>query len=164
MNTALQSLIYAADDHYLSDADLDRFNKDVQALGDRLETYEYIRDRELSLLQPAVDYLTEEFLGSDPKLLERAVIHWLSILRYASMAMLLNNAEYLSRRILEWLPDLVEVYQLRDMELALYRLLQVQLKSSLSPEQLALIKPYLEEAYAVLLKAPAAKPALQKSA
>jgi Phycobilisome protein len=161
MNTALQSLIYAADDHYLSDADLDRFTRDVQALGDRLEAYEYIRDRELTILQPAVDYLTEEFQGTDPKLLERAAIHWLSILRYASMAMLLNNAEYLSCRILEWLPDLVEVYQLKDIELALYRLIQVQLKSSLSPEQLALIKPYLEEAYAVLSKS---KPALQKSA
>ena len=161
MDTALQSLIYAADDHYLSDADLDRFGKDVQALGDRIEAYEYIRERELSILQPAVDYLTEEFLGSDPKLLERAVMHWLSILRYAAMGMLLNNSEYLSRRILEWLPDLVEVYQLRDIELALYRLILVQAKSSLSPEQLALIKPYLEEAYAVLLNA---KPALQKSA
>jgi hypothetical protein len=161
MDTALQSLIYAADDHYLSDADLDRFNKDAKALGDRIEAYEYLRDRELSILQPAADYLTEEFLGAEPKLLERAVLHWLSILRYASMAMLQNNSEYLNRRILEWLPDLIEVYQLRDIELALYKLIQAQLKSSLSTEQLALIKPYLEDAYAVLLNA---KPALQKSA
>jgi hypothetical protein len=161
MDTALQSLIYAADDHYLSDADLDRFNKDVVSLSQRLEAYEYIRDRELSILQPAVDYLTEEFLKSDAKLLERAVIHWLSILRYASMAMLVNNSEYLSRRLLEWLPDLVEVYQLRDIELALYRLILVQLKNTLSPEQLGLIKPYLEEAYAILLKT---KPALQTTA
>ena len=158
MDTALQSLIYAADDHYLSDADLDRFNRDVTSLGERLEAYEYIRDRELSILQPAVDYLTEEFLKSDAKLLERAVTHWLSILRYASMAMLLNNPEYLSRRLLEWLPDLVGVYALHDIELALYRLILVQLKSSLSPEQVALIKPYLDEAYAILLKT---KPALQ---
>jgi Phycobilisome protein len=158
MDTALQSLIYAADDHYLSDADLDRFNRDVASLGERLEAYEYIRDRELAILQPAVDYLTEEFLKSDAKLLERAVTHWLSILRYAAMAMLLNNPEYLSRRLLEWLPDLVDVYALRDIELALYRLILVQLKSSLSHEQVVLIKPYLDEAYAILLKT---KPALQ---
>jgi Phycobilisome protein len=160
MDTALQSLIYAADDHYLSDADLDRFNKDVAALSQRIEAYEYLRDRELSILQPAVDYLTEEFRKTDAKLLERAVKHWLSILRCASMAMLLNNPEYLSSRLVEWLPDQVEVYQLRDIELALYRLVLVQLKSSVSPEQLALIKPYLEEAYAILLKT---KPALQLS-
>jgi hypothetical protein len=71
---------------------------------------------------------------------------------------LLNNSEYLSGRLLEWLPELVDVYQIRDIELALYRLILVQLKNSLSPEQLALIKPYLEEAYTILLKT---KPALQ---
>jgi hypothetical protein len=161
MDTALQSLIYAADDHYLSDADLDRFHKDVQALAERVEVYEYLRDRELAILQPAADYLTEEFLGSEPKLLERTVVHWLSILRYAAMAMLLNNPEYLHRRILEWLPDLIAVYELRDLELAFYRFLQTQLKSNLSPEQLALLKPYLEDAYAMLLNA---KPSLQTSA
>jgi hypothetical protein len=77
------------------------------------------------------------------------------------MAMLFNNPEYLRRRLLEWLPDLVAAYQLRDMELAFYRLLQTQLKSNLSPEQMALLKPYLEDAYAVLLNA---QPSLQAPA
>ncbi|NJM74431.1 MAG: hypothetical protein HC852_00165 [Acaryochloridaceae cyanobacterium RU_4_10] len=79
-------------------------------------------------------------------------MHWLSILRYGSMAMLLNNMEFLNHRLLEWMPDLLEVYQLRDIEIAFYRLLQVQLKSSLSSTQIDLIKPYLEEAYGVLLR------------
>jgi hypothetical protein len=161
MDTALETLIYTADDHYLSDNDLNRFAQDVQALANRLEVYEYIRDRELAILQPAADYLTEEFLGTDAKLLERTVVHWLSILRYAAMAMLFNNPEYLRRRLLEWLPDLVAAYQLRDMELAFYRLLQTQLKSNLSPEQMAMLKPYLEDAYAVLLNA---QPSLQAPA
>jgi hypothetical protein len=161
MDTALQSLIYAADDHYLSDADLDRCQKDVQSLSERIEAYETIRDRELSILQPAADYLCEEFPNADPKLLERGMVHWLNILRYSSMAMLLNNSEFLSQRILEWMPDMVQAYQLQDIEKALYRCLQTQLKSSLSPEQLGLLKPYLEEAYATLINI---KPVLQPSA
>ncbi len=160
MDTALQELIYAADDHYLSDADLDRFHSTVQSLAERVETYEYIRDREVAILQPAADYLSEEFPTVDSKLLERAVLHWLSILRYSAMAMLFNNIEYLNHRILEWMPDLVEVYQLRDIEIAFFRLLQVQLKSDLSAEQVKLLKPYLEEAYGVLLRT---KPAFQPS-
>lgn len=158
MDTALQSLLYAADDHYLSDADLERFHKDAQALAERIDAYEYIRDRELAILQPAADYLTEEFLGSDPQLLERTVVYWLSVLRYAAMAMLLNNPEYLNRRVLEWLPTVVEVYQLREFVLSFYRLLLEQLKSDLSPEQVALLKPYLEAAYTTLLQT---KPTLQ---
>jgi Phycobilisome protein len=89
------------------------------------------------------------------------VVHWLNILRYSSMAMLLNNSDFLSQRILEWMPDMVQAYQLQDIEKVLYRCLQTQLKSSLSPEQLGLVKPYLEEAYATLLNV---KPALQPSA
>jgi hypothetical protein len=161
MDTGLQELIYAADDHYLSDADLDRFQKTVQSLAERVETYEYIRDREVVILQPAADYLSEEFPNINSELLERAVIHWLSILRYSAMAMLFNNIEFLHHRILEWIPNLVEVYQLRDIEIALYRLLQVQLKSNLSPEQVRLLQPYLEEAYGVLLRT---KTALQTAA
>lgn len=161
MDTALQSLIYTADDHYLSDADLERFHRDTHSLAERIEAYEILRDRELSILQPAADYLSEEFPTTDSKLLERGVIHWLNILRYSSMAMLLNNPEFLNQRILEWMPDIVQAYQLQAIEKALYRLLQVQLKSSLSPEQLSLVKPYLEEAYTTLMNV---KPALQPSA
>jgi Phycobilisome protein len=161
MDTALQSLIYTADDHYLSDADLERFHRDVHSLAERIETYEILRDRELSILQPAADYLSEEFPTTDSKLLERGVVHWLNILRYSSMAMLLNNPEFLNQRILEWMPDIVQAYQLQAIEKALYRLLQVQLKSSLSPEQLSLVKPYLEEAYTTLMNV---KPVLQPSA
>lgn len=161
MHTELQNLLYAADDHYLSDADLDQFQKTAHSLAERIETYEYIRDRELSILQPAADYLSEEFPNTDSKILERAVVHWLSILRYGSMAMLCDNIEFLNQRILEWMPDLLEVYQLRDIEIAFYRLLQVQIKSTLSPTQIDLIKPYLEEAYGVLLRS---KSTLQLSA
>jgi hypothetical protein len=75
--------------------------------------------------------------------------------------MLLNNSEFLNQRILEWMPDIVQAYQLQDIEKALYRLLQLQLKSSLSPEQLKLVKPYLEEAYTTLMNV---KPALQTAA
>ncbi|HEY9825597.1 MAG TPA: hypothetical protein V6D19_09125 [Stenomitos sp.] len=161
MDTALQSLLYAADDHYLSDADLDRFHNETQALAERIEAYEYIRDRELAILQPAADYLTEEFLGSDSQLLERTVVYWLSVLRYAAMAMLLDNPEYLNRRVLEWLPTVVEVYQLQEFVLAFYQLLLEQLKSDLSPEQVALLKPYLEAVYTTLLQT---KTTLQKIA
>jgi Phycobilisome protein len=161
MENSLQSLIYAADDHYLSDADLDRFDKDVQSLAERIEAYEILRDRELSILQPTADYLSEEFPNADPKLLERAVIHWLNILRYSAMAMLLSDSEFLNQRILEWMPGIVQAYQLQDIEKALYRLLQLQLKNSLSPEQRSLINPYLEEAYTTLVNV---QPALQPSA
>lgn len=150
MSTELQDLIFAADDHYLSDADLNRFQNELQSLNERLDLYEYIRDHEVTLLQPAVDYLVEELSNKDTKVLERAVTHWISILRYAAMAMLQSDAKFLEEHILNWLPDVVDAYDLRDVEIALYRFLQAQLKSSLTPQQLDLIQPYLEQAYNLL--------------
>lgn len=150
MSTELQDLIFSADDHYLSDADLNRFQNELQSLNERLNLYEYIRDHEVSLLQPAVDYLVEELSNKDTKVLERAVTHWISILRYAAMAMLQSDAKFLEEHVLNWLPDVVDAYDLRDVEIALYRFLQAQLKSSLTPEQLDLIQPYLEQAYNLL--------------
>ncbi len=153
MENTLQSLIFSADDHYLSDADLSRFQQEVRAISDRIEAYEYIRDRELAIMQPAVDYLSEEFPTTDAKLLERAVIHWLSILRYSAMAMLQNDVSILRDRLLAWIPDAVAAYQIQEIELSLYRYLQSQLKGNLSPEQLAMLQPYLEEAQTVLASA-----------
>jgi hypothetical protein len=150
MSTELQDLIFSADDHYLSDADLNRFQNELQSLNERLNLYEYIRDHEVTLLQPAVDYLVEELSNKDTKVLERAVTHWISILRYAAMAMLQSDAQFLAEHILNWLPDVVDAYDLRDVEVALYRFLQAQLKSSLPPQQLDLIQPYLEQAYNLL--------------
>jgi Phycobilisome protein len=150
MSTELQDLIFAADDHYLSDADLNRFQNELQSLNERLNLYEYIRDHEVTLLQPAVDYLVEELSNKDTKVLERAVTHWISILRYTAMAMLQSDAKFLEEHILNWLPDVVDAYDLRDVEIALYRFLQAQLKSSLPPQQLDLIQPYLEQAYKLL--------------
>ena len=157
MDTALQSLLYTADDHYLSDADLDRFQNNIHSLAQRIETYEILRDRELYILQPAADYLSEEFPSADPKLLERGLVHWINILRYTAMAMLLDSPEFLNQRILEWMPDIIEAYQLQDVEKAFYRLLQAQLKSTLTPEQLDLLKPHLLAAYVILTNL---KPAL----
>jgi hypothetical protein len=150
MSTELQDLIFSADDHYLSDADLNRFQNELQSLNERLNLYEYIRDHEVTLLQPAVDYLVEELSNKDTKVLERAVTHWISILRYATMAMLQSDAQFLEEHILNWLPDVVDTYELRDVEIALYRFLQAQLKSSLTPPQLDLMQPYLEQAYNLL--------------
>jgi hypothetical protein len=150
MSTELQELIFSADDHYLSDADLNRFQNELESLNGRLNLYEYIRDHEVSLLQPAVDYLVEELSNKDTKLLERAVTHWISILRYASMAMLQSDVKYLEEHILNWLPEVVDAYDLREVEIALYRFLQAQMKSSLTQSQLDLIQPYLEQAYNLL--------------
>ena len=67
------------------------------------------------------------------------------------MAMLMNNFEFLQRRILDYLTDVVEVHQIQVIEGTLYQLLQSNLKEFLSDQQLALVQPFLAKAEKTLL-------------
>jgi len=151
MHPEIRTLLYDAEIAYLQTADLKRFKTVMASLKERVETYQYLRDRELEIFQPIADKLVEAFPGKSSKLLERALKHWLSVMRYCAMAMLLNNPEFLQHRLLEWLTDIVQVHEMEAIANYLCELLQFSLKQSLSAEQFALIEPFVEQAKATLL-------------
>ena len=151
MHSNIEALVYQAEDHYLQRQEITAFKLHIASLGKRLETYECLRDQEIAIFQPVADRLLEAFPLENPKLLERALKHWLSVMRYCAMAMLTNNPEFLQRRLLEWLTDIVQVHQMESVENTLYQLLQVRLKKVLSEEQLTLVQPFLDQARTTLL-------------
>lgn len=155
MHLEIKTLLYEAEDHYLKPEEIKTFKHCASSLQERLETYELLRNQEAVIFQPIADQLLESFPQEKQETLERALKHWLSVLRYCAMSMLLNNQEFLQRRLLEWLTDLVRVHQTQAIEMALYQLLQIQLKELLAKQQLALLQPFLEQAETTLLRASA---------
>lgn len=151
MHSEIQTLLYKAEEQYLKPPELELFRHQATSLSQRLETYELLRDQEVAIFQPVADQLLENFPQEKQEKLERALKHWLSVLRYCAMAMLLNNQEFLQRRLLEWLTDLVQVSQTQAIDMTVYQLLQTRLKELLSEEQLAGVQPFLEQAEATLL-------------
>lgn len=151
MHPEIRTLLYDAEIAYLQTSDLKRFKAVMASLKERMETYQCLRDREIEIFQPIADNLVEAFPGKSSKLLERALKHWLSVMRYCAMAMLLNNPEFLQHRLLEWLTDIVQVHEMEAIANHLCELLQFSLKQSLSAEQFVLIEPFLEQAKATLL-------------
>ena len=151
MHTELRTLIFQAEEDYLQEADLDKFKVKVSTLADRLTVYEIIRENEVLLFQSIVDRLMQDKVDRDPKIVERAISNWISILRYCSMAMLLNDTEYLQSRLLEWLTEQVKAHQLQAIGTEIYQMLQARLKKLVSAEQFALFLPFLEEAKKTLL-------------
>jgi Phycobilisome protein len=149
----LRNLLYDAEIAYLQAEDMKRFKTVVASLKERLEVYEYLRDREIETFQPIADELLAAFPEENPKLLERALKHWLSIMRYCAMAMLINNSEYLQHRLLEWLTDVVQAYQMQAIEIHLCKSLKASLQKGLSKEQFALVQPFIEQAQATLVSA-----------
>ncbi|GAC1460929.1 MAG: phycobilisome protein [Chamaesiphon sp.] len=152
MHAEIKSLLYEAEAHYLQLDEIETFKHSASSLAQRLETYELVREQELEIFQPVADRLVEAFPQEQQETLERTLKQWLSVLRYCSMAMLLNNQEFLKRRLLEWLTDLVKAHKTQKIEKALYQLLQNQLKELLAQEQLALLQPFLEQAEMTLLR------------
>lgn len=151
MYPEIKTLLYEAEDQYLKSSELDTFKYHVLSLSQRLAAYELLRDSELAIFQPIAEQLLATFPQEKQESIERALKHWLAILRYCAMAMLLNNPEFLQRRLLEWLTDLVQVHQTQAIEMTLYQLLLVRLPEFLSNQQVALLQPFLFQAEEALL-------------
>lgn len=144
-------LLDEAEHHYLQPQEMVAFKHHVLSITTRLEAYELLRDNEIALFQPVADGLLGVFPQEKQENLERALKHWLSVMRYCAMAMLVNNPEFLRRRLLEWLTDLVQVHQTQAIEMTIYELLQVRLPEYLTSEHLALVQPFLAQAEETLL-------------
>jgi hypothetical protein len=154
MHSDIQNLFYQAEDHYLQSQELKLFKHHADSLAQRLETYKHLRDREIDIFQPVSDRLSNTFPEVKQEILIRALKHWLAVMRYCAMAMLLNNSEFLQHRLLEWLSPQIEAHQLENIESKLYEFLQISLQRILSREQLALIQPFLSQAEKTLLASP----------
>ena len=150
MNETIQSLLYDADERYLKAGDIVAFKNYTSSLSQRLETYELLRDKEIVIFQPIANQLLNSFPDQQQDL-ERSLKNWLAVLRYCAMAMLLNNPEFLERRLLEWLTDIVRVHQIQAIDTALYKALQKQLPQLLADKQYSLLQPFLTQAGASLL-------------
>ncbi|OKH21057.1 phycobilisome protein [Hydrococcus rivularis NIES-593] len=151
MHTDFEALFQQAEDRYLQRMEINAFNLQVSSLAKRLETYKSLRDQEVVVFQPVADKLLETFPNENSKTLERALKHWLSVMRYCAMAMLLNNPEYLERRLLEWLTDIIKAHQMEAIEKHLYESLIFSLRQELPAEQFVLIQPFLAQAYKTLV-------------
>lgn len=151
MHSDIEALLHQAEEDYLKPADIVSFRQAVNSLAERLTTYEELRDKEINIFQPVADLLTSAFPTEERIVLEKVVKRWLLIMRYAAMAMLLNNHEFLARRLLEWLSAMVQANPKIEIELKLYQLLTNRLTELFSQEAYSLIAPFLDQAKTTLI-------------
>ena len=154
MQKDFERLFHRAEDHYLHPLEIISFRKHLGLMQERLNAYRTLRDNETVIFQAIADQVEMEFSDSVAQL-QQALLHWISILRYSSMAMLLSNPEYLQYRLLEWLEALVQAHDLAAIETRLSALLNQTLEGVLPAEQFKLLHPFLQQAeQTVLGKAP----------
>jgi hypothetical protein len=151
MQKDFERLFHRAEDHYLHPLEMVSFHKHLGLLEHRLSTYRYLRDNEGMIFQSVADQLESEFPEAPAAQLEQALLHWISILRYGSMGMLLSNPEYLQYRLLEWLSEVVSAYELQEIEKRISEILVQNLQSVLAEEDFHLLEPFLKQADTTVL-------------
>ncbi len=152
MQKDFETLFYEAEDHYLPSSDLASLKDSANTLKKRLEIYQSLRDQEIPIFQFIADNLVATFPNEDNQRLEKGLKHWMSVMRYSAMAMLLNNPDYFRHRILEWLTDIVQAQDMVTIENHIFENLKQGLEEMLSPEQMQLLNPFLEQAKITLLE------------
>ena len=148
----LESILYKAEDRYLDTQDLAIFKSQTFSLEKRLQTYELLRSQETEVFQYVANQLSRNFSDIKEDKICKALHHWLMVTRYCAMAMLADNPEYLQYRILEWLPEQIDVYNLKVLEENVFLFLHKRLKKNLNAEQFSLIEPFLQQAKDALLQ------------
>ena len=152
MQKDFETLFYEAEDHYLPSSDLAILKNNANSLKQRLEIYRRLRDKELEIFQFIADNLLEVFPNENHQRLEKGLKHWISVMRYAAMAMLLNNPDYFRHRLLEWLTDIVQAQDMVTIETHIFENLKHGLEEMLSSQQMELLNPFLEQAKITLLE------------
>jgi hypothetical protein len=140
MMPKIQELINQAQDRYLATDELGLMESYISSLPERLKLYKLIRDREIDLLPNVTD--------AD---LETGIKNLILVLRYSSMAMLLNDENFLKQRLLNWLEGIMSMRDMRRLNETLYKLLNQGLRQQFSPPQLALIQPLITAAQVTLI-------------
>ncbi|MEG4576156.1 phycobilisome protein [Microcoleus sp. N3A4] len=151
MHPEIESLLDQAENRFLKGEELIAFKRQAATLAQRLKIYEFLRDKEASIFQPIANQLQETFPDEKQETLERSLKHWLLVLRYCAMAMLLNDLDLLEQRLLDWLSGIVEVHQTQKLEATVCDLLQTRLKELLSEQARAILQPFLDQAQSIVI-------------
>ncbi len=154
MHPEIEALLDQAENRFLKAEEMTAFKRQAATLSQRLKIYEFLRDKEESIFQPVANKLQEIFPDEKEEILENSLKHWLLVLRYCAMAMLLNDGNFLEQRLLDWLSGLVEAHQTQKIEATVCNLLQTRIKEVLSEQARAILQPFLDQAQLLIIDIP----------
>lgn len=150
MNPALTALFDEPEKAYLKPEELNVLSQFVSSLPERINIYRRLRNDELPLMQAVADNLQQEFPQESEERLKRSIQNGILALRCVAMAMLIDDPDFVSKRLASWLPDIIAGYGTRDIDTALYRLVKQEFSDRFKAQQIALISPALETAQGLL--------------
>jgi hypothetical protein len=136
------------DGRYASDPELQFMSDYVKSFNLRLQTYQKLQELEPKLLEQTYSKLR----SLDPTLFvlgkNEVSPQWKNdttrVLRYAAIAVLINDPDTMRERLLLWLQTLLHAFGTEQIANLTYQVLQEVVKQDLTPPQASLVCPILE--------------------
>ncbi|PSN20607.1 hypothetical protein C7271_01400 [filamentous cyanobacterium CCP5] len=151
MNSKLEALFDEPEKRYLNADELSALSQYVSSVPERLSIYRQLRDQEVEILQPVVNTIQQQMPEVAESTLERSIQNIMLILRYAAMAMLIDDVDFMDKRLYGWLPEMVKAFGTHTLNQKLFELLNQKLAQTLSPQHLNLLKPNLDRAQTLMM-------------
>ncbi|GAP95496.1 hypothetical protein [Leptolyngbya sp. NIES-2104] len=142
MQFSIDGIFDEAENRYLKPEELQEIGQYVASIAERMSAYRVLRDREIELIQQAADQFQLDMPGIETAVLERSVKNGMLTLRHCGIAMLLNDHNFVQKRLLNWLKDSIELHQTQSADAAFFGLIKQQLRLSLNAQQMALLEPF----------------------
>jgi len=146
MNPKLEALFDEPEKAYLQTDELNALSQFVSSLPERISLYQRLRNEEVTLMQSVADALQQQFSREPEEKLKRSRQNAILMVRYAAMAMLMDDVDLVTKRLETWLPEIIAAYETRDIDATLYRLIRAQFAGRFSPTQMALLSPGIDAA------------------
>jgi hypothetical protein len=148
MQSHFEILFEAAGERYPHPEDLSRLTQYVASIPERLKTYQWLRDQELTFLQKVADQLQDSLPEAPEAALEQSLKNGALVLRYCAMGLLVNDEALVHERITSWLSESL-VTEPNPADAMVYRLMTQDL-NLLPASQHALLQPMWAVAIALL--------------
>jgi hypothetical protein len=148
MLTAVKQLIHQTDGRYASDAELHFFQNYLASASVRFRTYQKIQTAETAimnqLLQELKTYHPDIFIVNNQDLTAKWQRDTVRVLRYATTALLLDDAAAFKDKMLTWFQTIMKAFGAQRSCQVTYNKLQQVVKQHLTPEEALLLLPMLE--------------------
>ena len=145
MNPTLEKFLYLAEEQYLQADQIADYRTYLASLAKKVEVYELMRQNEVEIFKILASDLQEKYPDERSSILCEALSQWSLVLKYCCMAMILDNPDYLSTRVENWLRELIQLRSIPQMDDMLYATLIEILPEFLIDAQIDLLKPFLEQ-------------------
>jgi hypothetical protein len=150
MNSKLEALFNQPEKAYLQPNELNMLSQFVSSLPDRINFYRRLRSEELTLMQSIANVLEQKFPQQPEETLKRSLQNAILMVRYAAMSMLTDDADFVSKRLETWLPDMIEAYDTLEVDQMLYQIIREHFSERFTAQQMTLLSPSLDSAQKLL--------------